>query len=172
LVNGAGQEGWAPGKVTYFNDEIPAIEVAQPDYWKNASATRRLEIRDDRVSDKVIIKMNDNSKDQHRLGLLFNSECKIELDDSAMGSPIRSGPPAGPGFEYWADVSRLTAPAQWSAKLVCNSAKVRLLVNASVPHTLFYGTAPATPIPARRQAIYLELTGREASFDMQFKAEP
>jgi hypothetical protein len=48
---------------------------------------------------------------------------------------------------------------------------MRLSVNASVPHALFYGSAPATPLPARRQAIYLELLGREANFDMQFTAE-
>ncbi len=172
LVNGAGQEGWAPGKVIDFNAEVPSIEVAQPDYWKNASATRRLELRDDLVSDKVTIKVNDSSKDQYRLGLLLNSECKVELDDTALGSPSPSGAPAGPGFEYWSDVFRLAAPARWSARLACKGAKIRLLVNASRPHVLFYGSAPATPIPARRQAIYLELTGREANFDMQFKAEP
>jgi hypothetical protein len=171
LVNGAGQEGWSPGKVTYFNSDVPAIEVAQPDYWKKASATRRLEIRDDRVSDKVVIKMSDNSKDQHRLGVLFNSECKIELDDSTLGSFSPSGAPAGPGFEYWTNVVRLAAPARWSARLICNDTKIRLLVNASTPHALFYGSVPATPIPSRRQAIYLETTGREANFDMQFSPD-
>jgi hypothetical protein len=171
LVNGAGQEHWAPGKVTYFNAEEPAIEVTQPDYWKNGSASRRLEIRDDRISDKVVIKMRDDSKDRYRLGLLFNSECKIDLDDATLGSPSPSSAPAGPGFEYWTDVFRRAAPARWSARLACGSIRMRLSVNASVPHALFYGSAPATPLPARRQAIYLELLGREANFDMQFTAE-
>ena len=170
-MNGAGQEGWAPGKVTYFNVEEPAIEVSQPDYWKSASASRRLEIRDDHVSDKVVIKMRDGFKEQYRLGLLFNSECKIELDDAALGPPSPSSAPAGPGFEYWTDVFRRSAPARWSARLACGGARIRLSVNASTPHALFYGSAPATPLPARRQAIYLELLGQEANFDMQFTAE-
>jgi hypothetical protein len=171
LMNGAGQDGWAPGKVIYFDAGAPAIEIAQPDYWKNASTTRRLEIHDDRISDKVVIRTKDNSKDQYRLGLLFNAECKVELDDAALGPPAPSSPPVGPGFEYWSDVYKRSAPLRWSARLACDGTRIRLSVNASKPHTLFYGSAPATPIPARRQSIYLELLGQEATFDMQFIAE-
>ena len=172
LVNGVGQEGWGAGKVISFDVAVPSIEVTQPTYWRNASASRRLEIRDDMVSDKVLIKINDTSKDQYRLGLLFNSECKLDLSNAALGSPSPSSAPVGPGFEYWSDVSRRAVPAQWSATLVCNGSKIRLSVKASTPHALFHGSVPATPIPSRRQAIYLELIGREANFDMQFGAEP
>lgn len=164
LVNGAGQEGWALGKVVSFDAAIPSIEVSQPAYWKNASAARRLEIRNGVVSDNVAIR----AKDQRRLGLLFNSECKFDLGDVALGSSLPSSPPVGPGFEYWSGVSRRAAPAQWSAKLICDGTKIRLSMKASMPHALFHGSVPATPVPSRREAIYLELTGKEANFAMQF----
>ncbi len=168
LVNGAGQDGWALGKVVSFDAAVPSIEMVQPAYWKDASATRRLEIRNDVVSDKVVIR----SKDQHRLGLLFNSECKFDLDDPALGPPSSSSPPVGPGFEYWSGVSRRAAPLQWSAKLICNNVQIRLSVKGSMSHTLFHGTVPATPVPSKREAIYMELTGKEANFDMQLSAVP
>jgi hypothetical protein len=172
LVDGFGQNGWAPGTVLAFDAAVHAIEVSQAAYWANASATRRLEIGNETVSDKVTIKLNPSIIQSRRLGLVFNSECKFNFDDVNLGPSTSANAPVGAGFEYWSYVTQRSAPNQWSAQLICKDVRIRLTVSGSGPHQIFHASAPATPLPLRRESIYLEMVGREAMFEMQLQPEP
>lgn len=171
LVDGNGQEGWAQGNVVRFSADASVIEVAQPGYRSDASATRRLEIINGSAIDRTTITLAPAVIGQRRLGLVFNTECRVDLDSGGLSAPLPTYVPAGSGFEYWTDVSQRIAPAHWNGRLICKGASLRLTVRASSPHSVYQASVPSHQIPARREALYLELLGREASFEMQFRVE-
>ena len=170
LVNGEGQVGWAPGEVIRFDASANLLSVAQPGYRPDATVVRTYEIKDNVFDDRVSIGLLPSISEPQRLGMLFNTECKIEFSPGSLGATTKVDLPATKGFGYWKDISAFLPAKEWTVVLNCHENKFALKAIGPLGHTLYVASVPATPIPARRQAIYLETKGHDAFFE--FKIEP
>ena len=170
LVDGEGQEldrgTWLAGHLDIFDANQPKISVTQPAYQKGVDVNRTIALQDRDFVDRTHIKLTGNN-DKRRLGMVFNSDCLIDIDN-AIGMHLQpSSPPEGTGFVYWTGVQTGPAPARWQASLSCGSENFTALFMAGKPHQIYRASAPATPLPKHRQAIYLELMGYEADFEIR-----
>ena len=97
--------------------------------------------------------------------MLFNTECRVGVSPRSLGPAGRIELPAVKGFGYWKDIAAFRPVAQWSVGLNCEGGRFALTVRGPIGHTLYLPSVPATRLPARRQALYLESTGRAAAFE-------
>ena len=170
LVNGEGQVGWAPGEVIRFDASTNSLTVAQPNYRPDATVIRTYGIKDNVFDDSVSINLMPSISEPQRLGMLFHTECKIEFPPGSLGEATKINLPVTKGFGYWKDISAFLPAREWSVVLNCQEKRFVLKVIGPIGHTLHVASVPATPLPARRQVLYLETTGRDAVFE--FKIEP
>jgi hypothetical protein len=166
LVDGSGQQGWSPGVFKNFNAADGTMAFSQPKYRQDADAERRISITADRLTETTSIKLNADVKTERRLGFVFNTDCKILIPDSMPIAHNALPPAGGTGFAFWQDIRLRTAPAQWQATLLCEGQKFNLSVELPSTHKLYSATAPTTPVPKRRNVIYMEGIGKAATMNM------
>ncbi len=166
LVDGGGQQGWSPGVVKNFDAANSTMTFSQPKYRQDANAERKITVAADRLTEITTIKLSPEAKTDRRLGFVFNTDCQIVLP-SSMPIVGNAPPPAGStGFTFWQGISLRTAPAQWQATLACDGQRFHLSVELQAAHKLYSATAPTTPLPKRRNVIYMELMGKVAAMNM------
>jgi len=174
LIDGQGQDGWAPGEVLGFDPVAGTLDVQHPTYRKDASARRSYKLDSTGFSETSRIALTGSNPTARRLGVMFNTACSVQVSDPRAGVASPSTAPAGsPGFKYWTAVQKQQAEATWTAKLLCSGGKnYELTVAGPGPHTVYRGTAPDTPLPATRNALYVEMRGVDVSFTTSIRALP
>ncbi|MCV2370159.1 heparinase II/III-family protein [Paucibacter oligotrophus] len=174
LIDGLGQEQWALGEVKGFNPVAGTLEVLHPSYRKDASARRSYKLDANGFSETSRITVTAANATVRRLGVMFNTGCAVQVSDPRAGVASASAAPLGsPGFKHWTGVLKHQAQATWTAKLACASGKnYEMTIAGPGPHTVYRATAPNTPLPATRTALYVETSGVDASFTTSIKAMP
>jgi hypothetical protein len=170
LIDGEGQEldrgAWLPGRLDHFDAAQTTMSVSQPAYRQGVDVARQIRLDGQDFVDATHVRLTD-AGGRRRIGMVFNTDCQFDIDDTNIVHLKAATPPEGAGFSYWTDVQAGLAPAQWSATLICGNQKFLANFKAGKPHQLYRASAPATPLPKRRNAVYLELAGREADFEMR-----
>lgn len=161
LVDGLGQQTWAPGVVDSWDANDSFIQVTQPNYRSGVAATRRLEQRTNGLVETTKLRATDLQA--HRLGVAFHTACTIA---PATGLAPAAGalPPASTSTSYWSGLSTWSAAGTWSVNLNCGDRLYRYEVTGPATQTVFTGSAPTTPLPAARAVMYYETTGAQAEF--------
>lgn len=174
LIDGRGQDQWAPGEVRGFDPVAGTLDVLHVAYRKGISARRSYKLNTAGFSETSRMVITDTSSPPRRLGVMFNTSCSVQVNDPRAGVAAPSAAPSGsPGFKYWTGVLKQQAQSTWTAKLVCAGGKnYELMVEGPGPHTVYRATAPDTPLPATRNALYVEVQGMEASFTTSIRVLP
>ncbi len=174
LIDGQGQDQWAPGEVKGFDPVAGTLDVLHPTYRKDVSARRSYKLDATGFSETSRMVVTVANAPARRLGVIFNTACSVQINDPRAGIGSPSPAPTGsPGFKYWTGVLKQNAQAIWTANLVCAGGKrFELKVEGPGPHSVYRATAPDTPLPATRSALYLEVLGVDASFTTSIRALP
>ena len=174
LIDGEGQEldrgNWLPGRLVHFDEGQLTMAVNQPAYRPGAEVSRQIKLQDRDFVDTTHVGLT-GVGDTRRLGTVFNTDCQLDIDDSLAAKLKAVAPPQGTGFGFWTNVRTMMAPAQWSASLICGDQVFAVSFKASKAHRVYQGSAPATPLPKRRNAVYLELPGHEADFEIRISPQ-
>jgi len=170
LIDGEGQEldrgTWLAGHLDNFDAKLPAISVSQLNYQNGIDIGRTIKLLGPDFVDTTHVKLTAASGNR-RLGMVFNTDCQFDIDAAGI-APLRpSAPPQGSGFSYWTEVQAGQAPMQWRATMLCGIEKFVVHFTVSKAHQIYRASVPATPLPKRRSAVYLELTGHEADFEIR-----
>jgi hypothetical protein len=168
LINGEGQKDWALGIVEHFDAKTNTLAVSQPNYTTDSSVKRTYKIVDNEFIDHIAIKLKPPNSRHQRIGMLFHSECPIEAKSTVLGLPIQSHLPVTKGFSYWKSIFAYRPPPNWSVTLNCPNERYTLSVSGPIIHTVHLASVPATPLLARRHALYLETLGNAASYEFRF----
>lgn len=169
LINGEGQPQalWNAGKVIAFDPKQPSIVVRQDQYMQDASLQRSFRLDENTFIDKTELNLTGPSTALQRLGQVFNTNCKIVLPPELANSFKPAAAPLGTGFAYWTNVELAVVPSRWQVKLQCGDELLQLQVDAQYPHRLFRASAPTTPLPQRREVLYLEIDARQLNVEMK-----
>jgi hypothetical protein len=174
LIDGMGQEQWALGEVKGFDPIAGTLDVLHPSYRSDISARRSYKVGTAGFSETTRISTKTANSPARRLGVMFNTSCNVQISDPRAGVASNSAAPLGsPGFKHWTGVLKQQAQATWTAKLACAGGKnYELTMAGPGSHTVYRATAPSTPLPATRNALYVETSGTDASFTTSIKAIP
>ena len=167
LVDGLGQEGWHPGRLDQFS--ATSVTASQPQYRKNAAASRTLTIIGNQLTDTATVRALDQKN--HALGFVLNLQGRVRLPEAFADNPSFGSTWKQTGFEYWTKTR--TAHFKDKAILLADYKGLVLRVEMKLPgdFTLTCGSAPDYP-PARRDALYLETQGQTATLETRFTPAP
>jgi hypothetical protein len=167
LVNGEGETPPSPGELGSFSAEPARVEIAQPDYRKEARARRTLAIDGEALTDTATI---ESTQGAQKLGLALHVQGKTRLAENFKpDAGFAQGRP-GP-FGFWRDVrgatfrDRAEFDVDYGADVV-----MHVTLTAPGEFTLWHGSSPDVP-PKRRESFYLELTqpAANATFTTSFR---
>jgi hypothetical protein len=149
LIDGLGQQGWAPGELIAFDAEAGRVAARQPEYRPGVSAERELKIDGDRLIDTVRVKTNDGQP--HKLGLV------LHLND-----PVRvAGSEGGPELlRHWTGLQ--------TAKFRDRAVLPGITIETAGEFTITSGSAPDVP-PRRNYGLYVEKVGTQAVFQTRLE---
>lgn len=167
LVDGDGQQGWDKGQMRRFDALAPSLLASQSQYRKDASSEREILFSGGDLVDRLTIRLNPDTTGTRRLGFLFHTGCDLVPTDASAGLAEKAAAPLGAGFEYWRNVELRSPSAAWEARLDCGKQTFNAHFSVTGAHRLYTAKAPSTPVPAMRNVIYVELTAREAAFEMR-----
>jgi hypothetical protein len=126
-------------------------------YRDNASVTRTLEIVEGNLVDSVDIRSRVPSSN---LGLILHLQGKVQLPaeflpDQAFGKDL---PPA---FSYWQNARRAKFKdrAEFQVEYT-DGLRMKVVVEVPGEFSLIHASAPDTPLPARRDVLFMEVAGR------------
>lgn len=169
LIDGQGQQQWAPGVVNLFDAANGVLDVSHPTYRDKVQVRRTYQLHADGFSETTRITTTDASS--RRLGVMFNTACTLKGVDTRAGVAAASTAPAGsPGFAFLTNVTRSQAQAEWTARWTCDNRPYTMTISGPAGHLVYRATAPATPSPSTRRALYVEATGRDAVFTTRIRA--
>jgi hypothetical protein len=187
LIDGEGQRAWAPGELVRFDAEAGVMEAAQPFYWPpgntrmppwgwetapeslrsgtGAGARRSLRIEGDALVEETGVALAAAGVTA-RLGLALHLQGQVLPVQTRDGPLFRSvseaefvnGRPKT--FSYWRDVrsaacrDRAALDVRFADGLVM---RVEFAIPGGGAFTLYHGSSPDLPPPARRAGFYLEL---------------
>jgi hypothetical protein len=169
MVDGHGQTGWDRGLMNSFDAVGASLEASQPNYRPDATAVRRVFIKDGQLVDHVALHLKQGIAGEKRLGFLFHWDCELELVKDQLGTEAVAVPPRGDGFAFWDQIRVRQAPKNWQAKLGCGKQDFAVEVSTSTPSNVYTAKAPSKPVPAKRAVIYIEITGRDATVEIRLK---
>jgi hypothetical protein len=173
LIDGMGQEHWAAGEVGSFDPAGGTAVLRQPGYRHDASAERSFKLAAGSMTETTRVVIAGTPATARRIGVVFNTDCSVVLSDPRAGVFKASAAPEGsPGFQHWTQVTQARAQATWSARLDCPGKSYDLTVTGPGAHAVYRATAPSTPLPATRTALYVETQGTDASFTTRITPRP
>lgn len=171
LIDGMGQEQWALGNVITFDTTSGIADLIQPMYRHDVSARRTFKLAVDGMTETTRITLTTPQAAPRRLGVMFNTACSVGVQDPRAGvASASTAPTGGAGFKHWTNIVQHHAQATWTARLTCNGKPYDLTITGPGAHTVYRATAPNTPLPATRNALYVETTGNDVSFTTRITA--
>jgi hypothetical protein len=166
LVNGEGEQPPQPGELVAFDEENATVAAAQSAYRVDTSAARTLRIVGSRLIDEATIFVL--AGNPQVLGLALHVQGKVELPPNFQPvADFAAGRPKP--FGYWREV-RSAAYHESAAFDIVYPNGLILRVTFSLPgeFRVFHGSAPDSPVPARRDAFYLETRRASVTFTTEF----
>lgn len=165
LIDGIGQEGWAPGELERMT--ATSVAAAQPNYNRLAAARRRTSL----VNGELIDEQSLSSKDRqaHRLGFIVSTPCTVELAEA--NSLLRPAPtqlPASPGFAYWQPSAAWRNEKVLKAAFKCDEQAYAVSFSLPGIYRVVQAHVPDTRPSGRRTALYFETEGRDAVLTSRF----
>lgn len=183
LINGEGSlpgnewptENEAPGtlpqrgKLLEFDADKAIMAAAQPIYRKDAQAERTLRIEGNRLIDEATISTTADSPQV--LGLALQVQGKVQRPTGWQNvTNFATGRPAP--FGYWQDVQSAVFHDQASFDVIYRDGLImRITFSTPGEFCVYIGSSPDSPVPARRDAFYLETQGRKATFTTEFSPQ-
>ena len=166
VIDGVGQEAWAPGQLISFSGN--AVAASQPKYNSLASSKRRLTIANDTLTDELSLRSNDQKI--HRLGFIVTTPCAVELSSSATSEDAATTAlPSGPGFSYWQTIAAWNSKKTWNAVFQCREQAFDVEFSLPGAHRTVTAIIPDSLSPNKRTALYLEIDGRETTLTTRIK---
>lgn len=177
LLNGEGEQKPAldgnplelpqRGRLLAFDPGKAVMAAAQPAYRDDASAARTLRIEGNRLVDEVTLTAKTGQP--QAIGLALHVQGRVRRPDGwAEVKDFGSGRPAP--FGYWQEVQskvcrdRVSFDVAWP-----DGQEVRLTLSVPGEFTVYLGSAPDSPVPARCDAFYLETTAAHATFTTAYE---
>jgi oligo-alginate lyase len=148
------------GELLAFSPEPPRVSAAQPLYRKNARARRTLAIEGETLVDTAVIETTDG--ETHKLGLPLHLQGKVRLPDSFVADPAFAQGRSEP-FQYWLEARRATYRDRVELEVAYGKLVLKLTISCPGEFTLWHASTPDVP-PDRRESLYLETTGKAATF--------
>jgi len=170
LIDGLGQQGWAPGQVERWNREAALISVRHPSYRPGVAAWREWQLTEQGLSERTRIAATDGKT--RRLGAAFHTTCQIKPDQGLVQASAMTAPPQTAATAHWQGLQAYRAQSQWSVRLQCGPRTYRYAVNGPPGQTVFLGMAPTTPLPALRPVVYYEATSEAVVFEATIARVP
>ena len=156
------------GELLEFSTNPARVTAAQPQYRRDASARRTLEIRGQSLIDTAVI---EGKTDQpQKLGLALHIQGKTRLPTTLTpDANFTAG--RGEPFSYWRDARSGTFRDR--AEFVVDYGTVVMRVTIATPgeFKLWHADTPDLS-PRRRESFYVELTGTRATFTTTFEPMP
>lgn len=161
LIDGLGQQAWAPGTVDLWDASGSTIQVSHAQYRSGVAATRRLEQRSSGLVETTQLRANDLRA--RRLGVAFHTGCTVAAA-SGLAPATGAQPPRSNATAYWTGLAAWRASGPWAVQLSCGDRLYRYEVAGPAGQTVFIGSAPTTPLPGSRSVMYYETTAAQAEF--------
>jgi len=152
LIDGEGQQRWAPGELLAFD---PArVAARQPAYRENASVERELRITGGALEDRVKVETTDQRP--HRIGLALHLQGRVRLPAEFRGDPEFP-------LKYWEGARSAEFPNEVVLLADYPGLTLEVRVSAGGPLRVTHALTPDVP-PQRRESLYFEISGRKAEF--------
>lgn len=165
LIDGIGQEGWAPGELERMT--ATSVAAAQPDYNRLAVARRRISL----VNGDLIDEQSLHAKDRqtHRLGFIISTPCTVELAEAnPLLRPASPRLPSSPGFAYWQPSAAWNNEKALKASFKCDEQSYAVSFSLPGVYRVVQAQVPDTRPGGRRTALYFETEGRDAMLSSRF----
>lgn len=157
LVNGEGQEPAQRGELLSFS--ATRVAAAQPNYRKDARASRTLAIEGDQLIDTATVATTGPTP--QKLGLALHVQGKVHLPASftADAAFAKTRPDS---FGYWRDVRAASYRDRADFDVAYGATVVHVTIATPGDFRVWHGSSPDVP-PKRRESFYLELTAPATS---------
>ena len=152
LIDGEGQQRWAPGELLAFD---PArVAARQPHYRENAVVERDLRITDDVVEDRVRVETRDQR--EHRIGLALHVQGRVRLPEGFRDDP-------GFALKHWEGARTAEFPDGAVLRVDYPGLTLEVKVAAGALLRVTHASTPDVA-PHRRESLYFEMGGQRAEF--------
>lgn len=165
LIDGIGQEGWAPGEL----EQMTATSVAavQPNYNRLAVARRRISLANGYLIDEQSLHAKD--RQTHRLGFIVSTPCTVELTEAnPLLRPASTQLPASPGFAYWQPSTAWRNEKVLKTSFKCDEQSYAVAFSLPGAYRVVQAQVPDTRPSGRRTALYFETEGRDTVLSSRF----
>lgn len=165
LIAGTGETAPQAGKLLTFSAGDALVAAEQPQYNKNSTARRTLQVDGDRLTDSATIATRDGSVQPLGLALHVQGKVRLPAEFKATDAFAKDRPAS---FGYWKNVTTATYRDR-ATFTVEYTGGVTMSVTLAVPgeFTIWHGSTPDVP-PKRREGFYLETRGTSATFTTTF----
>lgn len=165
VIDGIGQEGWAPGELERMTGT--SVAAFQPNYNRLASARRRISLSNGTLIDEQSLHAKD--RQSHRLGFIVSTPCTVELArDNPLLRPAPNPLPTSPGFAYWQPSAAWRNEKALKASFTCNEQSYAVSFSLPGTYRVVQAQVPDTRPSGRRTALYFETEGRDATLSSRF----
>lgn len=161
-----GQLGWAPGVLHTFDAATGTLNVLQPQYNANQSASRMVQLKDDVLVDELKLVPRTGTPTPSSVGAVWQFDCELSGFESFQPSQVHL--PSGEGFQFWTDVQAFTLRDEGRITARCGARTVKLKIEVLGEFTLFKARAPEMP-PKKRDALYLRKAASNAVIRFSFQ---
>ncbi|MEJ5366883.1 MAG: heparinase II/III family protein [Bryobacteraceae bacterium] len=158
LIDGEGQQRWAPGELLAF--DLTRVAARQPQYRENAAVERDLRIQGGALEDRVKVETTDQQP--HRIGLALHLQGRVRLpqefaDDAEF--PLR----------HWDGARTSVFPGEATLLVDYAGFVLEVKVRAGTAVRVTHASTPDIA-PHRRASLYFEITGSRAEFVTTLRA--
>lgn len=165
LIDGIGQEGWAPGELERMT--ATSFAAVQSNYNRLAAARRRISLANGELIDEQSLSSKD--RQTHRLGFIVSTPCAVGLaEDNPLLRPAPAQLPTSPGFAYWQPSAAWRNEKVLKAIFRCDEQTYAVSFSLSGAYRIIQAQVPDIRPNGRRTALYFETDGRDAVLTSRF----
>lgn len=152
LIDGEGQQRWAPGEPLGF--DAARVAARQPQYRENTSVERDLRITGGVVEDRVKVETTDMRP--HRIALLLHLQGRVRLPETFRENPEF-------GLKHWEGARTAEFPNEAVLLVDYPGLVLEVKVSAAALLRVTHAATPDVP-PHRRESLCFEVEGQRAEF--------
>ncbi|HEU5077669.1 MAG TPA: heparinase II/III family protein [Opitutaceae bacterium] len=152
------------GELLGFSSDPARVSAAQPYYRRNAKAKRTLKIDGQRLTDVASVETTDGQT--HRLGLALHLQGAVKLPDTFVRDENFAEKRPEP-FQYWRDARKAAFHDRVEFDVNYGQVVMHIVIACPGDLTVWHASSPDVP-PKRRESLYVETTGKAATFTTTF----
>ncbi len=152
LIDGEGQQRWAPGELLAF--DLARVAARQPQYRENAAVERDLRITGDLLEDRVKVETRDQR--EHKIGLALHVQGRVRV-------PAAFGDDTEFPLKHWAGARTAEFPNEVALLVDYPGLVLEVKVSAGALLRVTHASTPDVA-PHRRESLYFEVGGQRAEF--------